>query len=155
MLETGNKKSLPSGLHHFQPVSLLQTGENTVDMMTWLCFALLLLFIPSVGAMELPGLPQFIDEMVIKHQFKRDELEQIFQRAQYRQAVINLISAPATIKPWSQYRAAFTNNKHISNGLKFWQNHISAMQPAEKEYVVPPEIIVPGIVVKTNHGHNH
>lgn len=122
--------------------------------MTWLCSALLLLSIPSVSAMELPGLPQFIDEMVIKHQFKRDELEQIFQRTQYRPAVINLISAPATIKPWTQYRAAFTNNKHISNGLKFWQNHMNALQRAEKEYGVPQEIIVAVIGVETNYGRN-
>lgn len=123
-------------------------------MITWLCFALLLLSSPTVSAMELPGIPKFIDEMVIKHQFKRDELEQIFQRAQYRQAVINLISAPATIKPWPHYRAAFTNNKHISNGLKFWQNHVSALQRAEKEYGVPQEIIVAVIGVETNYGRN-
>lgn len=123
-------------------------------MMTWLCFALLLLSSSTVSAIELPGLPQFIDEMVIKHQFKRDELEQIFQRAQYRQAVINLISAPATIKPWSQYRAAFTDNKHIINGLKFWQDHINALQRAEKEYGVPQEIIVAVIGVETNYGRN-
>ncbi len=122
--------------------------------MTWLCFALLLLSIPTVSAVELPGLPQFIDEMVIKYQFKRDELEQIFQRTQYRPAVINLISAPATIKPWPQYRAAFTNNKHISDGLKFWQNHINVLQRAEKEYGVPQEIIVAVIGVETNYGRN-
>ncbi|CAH1086631.1 lytic murein transglycosylase B [Candidatus Nitrotoga sp. 1052] len=123
-------------------------------MMNWLCFALLLLSIPSLGAIELPGIPQFIDEMVVKHQFKRDELELIFQRAQYRQAVINMISAPATIKPWPQYRAAFINNKHISDGLKFWQNHISALQRAEKEYGVPQEMIVAVIGVETNYGRN-
>lgn len=122
--------------------------------MTWLFFALLLFYIPSIGAMELPGIPQFIDEMVIKHQFKHDELNQIFQRAQYQQAVINIISSPATIKPWPQYRATFTNNKHISDGLKFWQYHINALQRAEKEYGVPQEMIVAVIGVETNYGRN-
>ncbi len=122
--------------------------------MTWLLSALLLLSIPSVGAMELPGIPVFIDEMVFKHQFKRDDLEQMFQRAQYRQAVINAISAPTTIKPWPQYRAAFTNTKHISDGLKFWQNHMNALQRAEKEYGVPQEMIVAVIGVETNYGRN-
>jgi membrane-bound lytic murein transglycosylase B len=123
-------------------------------MMTWLLSALLLLSIPSAGAMELPGIPVFIDEMVTKHQFKRDDLEQMFQRAQYRQAVINAISAPTTIKPWPQYRAAFTNTKHISDGLKFWQNHMNALQRAEKEYGVPQEMIVAVIGVETNYGRN-
>ena len=122
--------------------------------MTWLLSALLLLSIPSVGAMELPGIPVFIDEMVFKHQFKRDDLDQMFQRAQYRQAVINAISAPTTIKPWPQYRAAFTNTKHISDGLKFWQNHMNALQRAEKEYGVPQEMIVAVIGVETNYGRN-
>lgn len=123
-------------------------------MKIWLLSALLLLSIPSVGAMELPGIPGFIDEMVIKHQFQRDELVQMFKRAQYCQTVINAISAPTTIKPWPQYRAAFTNNKHISDGLKFWQNHINALQRAEKEYGVPQEMIVAVIGVETNYGRN-
>jgi membrane-bound lytic murein transglycosylase B len=113
---------------------------------------LLLLSFPSAKAMELPGIPEFIDDMVTKHQFKRDELEQIFQNAQYRPAVINAISAPVTIKPWSQYRAAFTNHKHISDGLKFWKNHINALQRAEKEFGVPQEMIVAVIGVETNYG---
>ncbi|MEO6422894.1 MAG: lytic murein transglycosylase B [Candidatus Nitrotoga sp.] len=123
-------------------------------MMIWLFFALLLFSVPSVGAMELAGIPQFIDEMVVKHQFKRDELDQIFQRAQYRQTAINLISAPAASKPWSQYRAAFINKKHVSDGLRFWQNHINALQRAEKEYGVPQEMIVAVIGVETNYGRN-
>ncbi|MCE9550056.1 MAG: lytic murein transglycosylase B [Betaproteobacteria bacterium] len=122
--------------------------------MIWLLSALWLLSIPSLGAMELPGIPGFIDEMVIKHQFQRDELVQIFKRAQYRQTAINAISAPTTIKPWPQYRATFTNNKHISDGLKFWQNHINALQRAEKEYGVPQEMIVAVIGVETNYGRN-
>lgn len=123
-------------------------------MMTWLFSALLLFFTSSVGAIELPGIPEFIDEMVIEHQFERDEVEQVFQHVQHRPAVINLISAPATIKPWPQYRAAFTNNKHINDGLKFWKNHINVLQRAEKEYGVPQEIIVAVIGVETNYGRN-
>jgi len=120
-----------------------------------LFFALLLLLAaPCVRAAELPGIPQFIDEMVAKHQFKRDELVQIFQRAQYRQAVIDAISTPATIKPWLEYRAAFINDKRINGGLQFWQRYADALQRAEKQYGVPQEIIVALIGVETMYGNN-
>ncbi|MBI5435667.1 MAG: lytic murein transglycosylase B [Nitrosomonadales bacterium] len=120
-----------------------------------LLFALLLLLaVPCVRAADLPGIPQFIDEMVSKHQFKRDDLVQIFQRAQYRQAVIDLISTPATIKPWPEYRALFINPKRISGGLQFWLSYAEALQRAEKQYGVPQEIIVALIGVETMYGNN-
>src|SRR5574340_1701976 len=71
------------------------------------------------GAAELPGIPQFIDEMVARHQLRRDELEKVFARAQHNPAVIEAISRPATIKPWPEYRAAFVNPKRIRGGLEF------------------------------------
>jgi membrane-bound lytic murein transglycosylase B len=109
---------------------------------------------PAAGAAELPGIPQFIDEMVAKHQFKRDELEQVFQRAEYRQDVIDAITMPATIKPWLEYRAAFINPKRINGGVKFWQQHAAALQRAEKIYGVPQEIIIAVIGVETLYGRN-
>ncbi len=120
-----------------------------------LFFALLpLLASPYVFAADLPGIPQFIDEMVAKHQFKRDELVQVFQRAQHRQAVIDAISAPATIKPWLEYRAIFINPKRIIGGLQFWRSHAEALQRAEKQYGVAQEIIVALIGVETLYGSN-
>ena len=118
-------------------------------------FALLLLHAaPCAWAVELPGIPQFIDEMVDKYQFKRDELVQVFQRAQYRQSVIDAISLPAIAKPWPEYRAAFINAKRINGGLQFWQLHADALQRAEMQYGVPQEIIVALIGVETMYGNN-
>ncbi|MDD5179856.1 MAG: lytic murein transglycosylase B [Gallionellaceae bacterium] len=118
--------------------------------------ALLLLFIvlPGADAADLPGIPQFIDEMVARHQFKRDDLVQIFQHAHHRQTVIDAISKPATLKPWPEYRAAFISDKRIGGGLQFWQLHSEALQRAEKQYGVPQEIIVALIGVETLYGSN-
>ena len=124
-------------------------------MILRLFFALLLLLAsPCMYAADLPGIPGFIDEMVAKHRFKRDELEQVFQRAQYRQAVIDAISTPATIKPWLEYRAIFINPKRINGGLQFWQRYADALQRAENQYGVPQEIIVALIGVETMYGNN-
>jgi len=115
---------------------------------------LLLLAVPCARAADLPGIPQFIDEMVSKHQFKRDELVQVFERAEHRQSVIDAISRPATLKPWTEYRAAFVNDQRIGGGLQFWQLHADALQRAEKQYGVPQEIIVALIGVETTYGRN-
>ncbi len=116
--------------------------------------SLALLLAQPCAAAELPGIPQFIDEMVSRHQFKRDDLVQIFQRTQRVQAVIDAISLPATIKPWPEYRANFVNDKRINEGLKFWLSHEETLKQAEWEYGVPQEIIVAVIGVETMYGRN-
>jgi membrane-bound lytic murein transglycosylase B len=124
-------------------------------MILRLFFSLLFLcVVPCVCAAELPGISQFIDEMVSKHQFKRDELVRVFQHAQHRQAVIDAISTPATVKPWTEYRAAFINSQRISGGVEFWLRYADALQRAEKQYGVPQEIIVALIGVETAYGRN-
>jgi membrane-bound lytic murein transglycosylase B len=115
---------------------------------------LLLAFLRPAFALDLPGIPQFIDEMVVKHQFKREYLEQIFEQAQHRQTVIELMSIPSSPKPWPEYRAAFMNIQRIGGGLQFWQRHAAALQRAEKVYGVPQEIIVALIGIETMYGQN-
>jgi membrane-bound lytic murein transglycosylase B len=106
------------------------------------------------SAAELPGISGFIDEMVAKHQFRRDELEKVFARAQHRPDVIEAISRPATIKPWPEYRAAFVNPKRVKLGLEFWRKYRQTLRRAEKKYGVPQEIIVAVIGVETIYGRN-
>lgn len=103
-------------------------------------------------AADLPQIPQFIDEMVEKHQFQREYLVEVFQRAQHRPDIIAAITLPATSKPWLEYRASFVNDKRISGGLEFWLNHAATLHRAEQEYGVPQEIIVAVIGVETMYG---
>ena len=108
---------------------------------------------PAYSA-TLPVIPEFIDEMVAKHRFSRDELEKVFARAQHRPDVIELISRPATIKPWLEYRAAFVNRKRVKLGLEFWNKYRKTLRRAEKKYGVPQDIIVAVIGVETIYGRN-
>lgn len=121
-----------------------------------IAIALLVTFLVphSAHSAALPGIPEFIDEMVAKHQFKRDELEKAFVRAQHRPAVIEAISRPATIKPWLEYRAAFVNPKRIRLGLEFWSKYRKTLRRAEQKYGVPQNIIVALIGVETIYGKN-
>ena len=115
---------------------------------------LLLLGSFAVQAAELSGIPQFIDEMVVKHQFRRDELEKVFARAQHRPDVIEAISRPATTKPWLEYRAAFVNRQRVQSGLEFWNKYRRTLRRAEQKYGVPQEIIIAVIGVETIYGRN-
>ena len=103
---------------------------------------------------ELPGIPEFIDEMVARHHFKRAELERVFARAQHLPVVIETISRPATLKPWLEYRANFVNPERIRLGLKFWNKYSQTLQRAEKKYGVPQEIILAVIGVETVYGQD-
>lgn len=110
--------------------------------------------VQHANATDLPGIPEFIDEMVIKHQLKRNELEALFSKAQYKPSVIAAISRPATIKPWLEYRASFVNTIRIQRGLEFWRKHAASLQRAEQQYGVPQEIIIAIIGVETIYGKN-
>ncbi len=106
------------------------------------------------SAADLPGIPEFIDEMVAKHQFRRGELQMLFARAQHKPSIIAAISRPATSKPWLEYRASFVNAQRIRYGLEFWRKHSASLQRAEQQYGVPQEIIIAIIGVETIYGKN-
>ena len=103
---------------------------------------------------DLPGIPEFVDEMVEKHHFRRDELNSLFEHANHRPKIIDAISRPATIKPWLEYRAAFVNENRIEHGVEFWKKYRAALRRAEKKYGVPAEVIVALIGVETLYGKN-
>ena len=108
----------------------------------------------TVHAADFPGIPAFIDEMVAKHQFRRDELELAFNRAEYRPEVIDSITKPAILKPWVEYRPTFINQQRIDGGVQFWKKYSAALKRAERKYGVPAEIIVGVLGVETIYGHN-
>lgn len=120
----------------------------------WTVTLWLLLLLPGAFAAELPGIPQFIDDMVARHHFKRSELERLFRRAQYKQSIIDAITTPATRKPWPEYRAVFVNDQRVQAGLKFWKHHARTLRRAEKQYGVPQEIIVALLGVETLYGEH-
>lgn len=107
-----------------------------------------------VFAATLPGIPDFIDEMVARHHFRRGELQVLFERACHRPEIIDAISRPSTLKPWLEYRANFVNKQRVKSGLAFWSKHQSILRRAEQQYGVPQEIIVALLGVETCYGEN-
>ncbi|MDD4930282.1 MAG: lytic murein transglycosylase B [Gallionella sp.] len=120
------------------------------------CVALLTgcLFALPVFAVSLPGMTDFIEEMVNRHHFNKGELVLLFEQADHKPQIIEAISRPSTIKPWTEYRAGFVSQSRIRPGLAFWRQHSIALRLAELRYGVPQEIIVALIGVETLYGKN-
>jgi membrane-bound lytic murein transglycosylase B len=104
---------------------------------------------------DLPGLTQFINEMEQKHGFDADELTQLFAEVKVKNSILKAISRPAEkSKPWHAYRKIFIQEKRISGGVLFWQQHVKALQKAEQQYGIPAEIIIAILGVETRYGGN-
>lgn len=109
-----------------------------------------------------PGVLDFVDKMVSKHNFDRDHLINLFAQAKRLDSVIRLETGadhqPGPPKPhlgsWTRYREKFLNEERISNGVDFWHQHADAIQKASTTYGVDPEYIVGIIGVETYFGRN-
>lgn len=99
----------------------------------------------------------FIDKMVKKHNFSKDELLTIFSTIKFQ--IANKPIKKKKVKPtkrllivWDKYRDLFLTKERIQNGVKFWQDNLTTLQRAEKTYNVPAEIIVAVLGVETSYG---
>ncbi len=109
-----------------------------------------------------PNAQQFIDKMVNKHGFDRQQLQEILSQAKRLDSVLRLIDnqAPTTsVKPpsgpngaWLRYRKKFITPDNVQNGVVFWNQYEDALNRAWQVYGVPPEIIVGIIGVETRWG---
>ncbi len=109
-----------------------------------------------------PNAQQFIDKMVNKHGFDRQQLQEILSQAKRLDSVLRLMDnqAPTTsVKPpsgpngaWLRYRKKFITPDNVQNGVIFWNQYEDALNRAWQVYGVPPEIIVGVIGVETRWG---
>lgn len=79
---------------------------------------------------------------------------ELLKNAHYQAQVANLVAPPdaTSKKNWQTYRQRFLDATRIREGVQFWQRHEAALQRAEKEYGIPPEIIVGILGVETLYG---
>lgn len=109
-----------------------------------------------------PNAQQFIDKMVNKHGFDRQQLQEILSQAKRLDSVLRLMDnqAPTTsVKPpsgpngaWLRYRKKFITPDNVQNGVVFWNQYEDALNRAWQVYGVPPEIIIGIIGVETRWG---
>ncbi|HEY7700339.1 MAG TPA: lytic murein transglycosylase, partial [Vicinamibacteria bacterium] len=125
-----------------------------------LAILLVIVFSASVwaGARE-PSVRQralaaFIDEMVARHGFTRDELDQAFGSARSLPQILELMNRAADPKPWEDYRSLFLTSEKIEAGERFWRENANALELARQRYGVPEEIVTAVIGIETHYGRN-
>jgi len=118
--------------------------------------ASLILYAPfSVSAVEVTDYPElgiFIDEMVERHGFDEETLQTLFDDAEIRDDILDIIARPGEAQPWYKYKTRFLTREHVDRGKKFWARNRKALLEAANKYHVPPEIIVAIIGIETNYG---
>jgi membrane-bound lytic murein transglycosylase B len=109
----------------------------------------------SSGYASNPQVQVFINEMVARHGFSKQELEKIFSQAQRNETILEAMSKPAEKKlAWYEYRKIFLTQSRIEGGVAFWNQHAEELAQAEKAYGVDAQVIVAIIGVETRYGGN-
>jgi membrane-bound lytic murein transglycosylase B len=99
-----------------------------------------------------PEVEEFIDQIAKQHQFEEMALRRVFAQLKAHDDVVKAISAPATAKPWHEFRNMFVTPLRINGGVEFWQQHADLLARARDVYGVPEEIVVSIIGVETIYG---
>lgn len=116
--------------------------------------ALLSLATPA-GAVEIaryPELDVFIQELSRSDGFSKRALERLFARARIRPEIIQAMERPKEALPWYEYRKLFVTDERIRQGVAFWKRHVRDLARAQREFGVPPEIVVAILGVETQYG---
>ena len=95
---------------------------------------------------------KFITQMVQQHQFDESALRQILSQLKSNEGVIKAINAPATSKPWYEFKNIFVTPTRTSGGVDFWNENAEQLKRAREIYGVPEEIIVAIIGVESIYG---
>lgn len=114
----------------------------------------------TVPATQFKSMQNFINEMVKKHNFDKNELTTIFHSIKFKitdkPVKKKLKKAKRIKKPpmsWDKYKSLFITESRIENGVKFWQDNSEMLKRAERIYNIPAEIIVAVLGIETNYGN--
>ncbi len=98
----------------------------------------------------------FINDYSEKHHVDKSELNWLFDQIEPNMTVIKLVK-PASkqkLKNWQAYRQKMVDPIRISAGLRFWNQYEKYLDMAQKQFGVPPHIIVGILGIESVYG-NH
>jgi membrane-bound lytic murein transglycosylase B len=110
---------------------------------------------PADNYNEQPQVQAFIAMMVDKHSFEQEQLVAVFNEAQRRDDILELMRKPAEKRlEWYEYRKIFLTPGRIDGGVDFWKENADVLARAESTFGVAPQVIVAIIGVETRYGSN-
>lgn len=122
----------------------------------WIGFTLLSLLSFNIFAdpsfTQRKDVQQFIHEMVKQHHFSARELNATMDKVQLQPKIIESMEKPYEKKNWDVYSAIFLTPERMQGGLNYWRENQQVLAKVEKQYGVPPEIIVAILGVETLYG---
>jgi membrane-bound lytic murein transglycosylase B len=97
---------------------------------------------------------QWADEMAQKRGLDPAWVRSAVGRAQMLPVVQRLMQPgpPGQPKNWQAYRARFVEPVRIAAGVRFWKDNERTLARAERDFGVPPEIVVGIVGVETIYG---
>ena len=135
-----------------------QVTKRAVQLLLCSVFACISLSVVAAAAAayaEHPETRRFIDDLVLKEGFDRQQLLDLFAQAEYKQQIIDAISRPAErVLHWDKYQDIFLTEKRLFQGVEFIRSHRSSLAKAEAEFGVPAEIISAILGIETSYGRN-
>ena len=117
--------------------------------------ALFLVIAPASHAVDVdrPEIDAFIESMVSKHEFDRDDLVRILGQAEIKESILEQIKKPAEkTLTWAEYRPIFMTAERVQAGANFWRENRASLDNISSSTGVPSEIIVGIIGVETYYG---
>lgn len=122
----------------------------------WLGFISLFIFsfcaFSSSAFTQRKDVQTFINMMVKTHHFNRNQLIATLNQVNLQPQIIESMEKPYEKKNWDVYSALFLTPKRLEGGLDFWSANEKALEKAQKQYGVPPEIIIAILGVETLYG---
>lgn len=98
----------------------------------------------------------FADTIAEQQGLDREWVRQTIGDARFIPVVQKLMqpAGHGFVKNWNAYRSRFIEPLRIENGVEFWRTNADALARAEKDFGVPPEVIVGIIGVETIYGRH-
>ncbi|MCL2590828.1 MAG: lytic murein transglycosylase B [Betaproteobacteria bacterium] len=98
----------------------------------------------------------FIEDIAARNGLDTAPIYVALSRANPIPRVIDLIKPPEKrgVRSWRRYRSQFLDPTHMEGGLRTWAQYENELNRAEKQYGVPPEIILGILGVETIYGRN-
>lgn len=109
-----------------------------------------------VDLAQLDGVGMFMDDMVKRHGYAREEIDAVISKVRFIDSAVQLVKPMPAGKPknWQVYQSRFIEPIRINAGVRFWNANAETLARAESEFGVPAEIIVGIIGVETIYGRD-
>ena len=88
------------------------------------------------------------------HIAPQDAWADFFSQVEYQDNIIEIITRPATSRPWYRFGADNASVKRIADGVAFYHQNQSIALQAEQNYGVPASVMTAILGIETHYGRN-